>query len=104
MKFLKTSADWAEVFFVIINFLCDLYNKERQPFDCLKFNYCKHVSRILWSARRRMVIIYLVVALLQQSCCLPFPLFRKSGNVNEQLTMPYDIRDLRGIAVHKVYP
>ncbi len=52
---------------------------------------CKHVSRILWSARRRTVIIYLAVALLQQSCCLPFPLFRKSGNINEQLIMPCDI-------------
>ncbi len=38
-----------------------------------------------------MVIIYLAVALLQQSCCLPFPLFRKSGNINEQLIMPCDI-------------
>ncbi len=45
------------------------------------------------SPKKRTVIIYLAVTLLQQSCCLPF-------SSNEQLSGA----DVRGIAAHKVYP
>ncbi len=62
--------------------------------------YYKPVSRILYpdTARQREVIIYLAVTLLQQSCCLPFPVFRpdnnRNENINEQLILPANEKSL----------
>ena len=48
--------------------------------DYLLKKYCKPISRILYPVWQREVIIYLAVTLLQQSCCLPFPIPIKTGS------------------------
>jgi len=52
-----------------------------------------------------MVIIYLAVTLLQQSCCLPFSSVPGTGTLGEQPSSDkYRKADIRGITAHKVYP
>lgn len=73
-----------------------LLKRKEHPEGCSLKNLLQTCKPDSVHTRRWAVIIYLAVALLQQSCCLPF----SSG----EPPFPFRVADIRGIAAHKVYP